>query len=604
MTRIGIVLVALFICNSVLAKEYHVSKSGNDSNAGTKASPFLTIQAAANIGMPGGTSTDKRIIYQAVKGEKVVIKGSEIIKGWKKVINDTWTVVLSNSFFGEFNPFADVISGDWFRNNGRVHHTGAVYLNGSWLSEAAAKNEVLGPAGDNPLWFAHVDNTNTTIWAQFKDVDPGSELVEVNARQSVFYPEKPGMNYITVRGFIMEQAATPWAPPTAEQIGLLGTHWSRGWVIEDNTIRYSVCTGITLGKYGDEFDNKAGTLEGYFGTIKRALANGWNKENVGSHIVRNNHIHDCEQGGIIGSMGAGFSIISGNEIHDIHVRRLFSGMEMAGIKIHGSIDMVISHNHIYRCWRGIWLDWMAQGTRITGNILHDNETANDLFFEVDHGPLLIDNNLFLSANSLRDISQGVAYAHNLFAGRIITEPDERLTPYFRIHSTEIAGNEKIVCGDDRYYNNIFSSFNGPAPWPERQGSLREGNFFGLAQYDSVGMPMYLGGNVFLSNAKPCIKEQNPIVDPTFNPGIRLEEKPDGWWMEMSINPAWDSIQKRAFVNTGLLGKAKISDMPFEMTDGSSITIDKDFFNEKRSNKNPMAGPFEHLKPGINKFKVW
>ena len=68
---------------------------------------------------------------------------------------------------------------------------------------------------------------------------------------------------------------------------------------------------------------------------------------------------------------------------------------MAGIKFHAAIDVEISRNHIYRTCRGLWLDWMAQGTRVTGNLFHDNLTE-DLFVEVDHGPFLVDNNLFLS----------------------------------------------------------------------------------------------------------------------------------------------------------------------------------------------------------------
>jgi len=47
---------------------------------------------------------------------------------------------------------------------------------------------------------------------------------------------------------IMRHAATPWAPPTAEQIGLIGTHWSKGWIIENNVISHSICAGIALGK--------------------------------------------------------------------------------------------------------------------------------------------------------------------------------------------------------------------------------------------------------------------------------------------------------------------------------------------------------------------
>jgi len=244
-----------------IGSEYHVAKTGVDENEGSLAAPLLTIQAAAELAQPGdvitvhegtyrerinpprgGTADDRRMVYRAAQGEKVAIKGSERIEQWEKVSGDTWKATVPANFFGEFNPYDDLIRGDWFRSNGRDHHTGAVYLNGHWLTEAATKEDVLKPAGEHPLWFASVDQKNTTLWAQFKSLDPNVETVEINVRQSVFYPEKPGVNYITVQGFTLEHAATPWAPPTAEQIGLIGTHWSRGWVIESNTIRYSACS--------------------------------------------------------------------------------------------------------------------------------------------------------------------------------------------------------------------------------------------------------------------------------------------------------------------------------------------------------------------------
>ena len=56
------------------------------------------------------------------------------------------------------------------------------------------------------------------------------------------------MNYITVRGFEMAQAASPWTPPTADQPGLLGAHWSKGWIIENNILHDAKCSGISLGK--------------------------------------------------------------------------------------------------------------------------------------------------------------------------------------------------------------------------------------------------------------------------------------------------------------------------------------------------------------------
>jgi alpha-N-arabinofuranosidase len=403
----------------------------------------------------------------------------------------------------------------------------------------------------------------------------------------------------------MEHAATPWAPPTAEQIGLIGTHWSKGWVIENNTIRYSVCVGVALGKHGDEFDNTSqDSAEGYVETIKRALKRGWSKENIGHHLIRNNHIYHCEQAGIVGSMGAVFSTIIGNEIHDIHVRRLFSGMEMGGIKIHGAIDTIISDNHVYRTWRGIWLDWMAQGTRITGNLLHDNQATQDLFVEVNHGPFLIDHNLFLSGNALNDISHGGAYAHNLFAGRIIAWPNKRTTPYHKAHSTEIAGMHDFPGGDSRFYNNIFVSPDKPVPWPDRiPDRLNNQHYFGLATYDAANLPVYMAGNVFLGRAKPSKHEENPLVLPKIEPGFKLVEKSDGWYLQMGFNKKWAG-RNRPLVTTEMLGKAKIPDLPYEYPDGKPYRIETDYFGNKRNTKNPYPGPFNAPNEGKQLIKVW
>jgi alpha-N-arabinofuranosidase len=589
------------------ATEYHVSTTGLDGNPGSKSQPFKTISAAAQIAKPGdtitvhegtyrervnpprgGTSDDKRIVYQAAPGEKVVIKGSEVVKEWKKVENDTWKVILPNSFFGDFNPFKDVIYGDWFRAKGLVHHTGSVYLKGHWLTETYKLEDVTKPIGKTPLWFTQADKANVTIWAQFKGVNPNNEDVEVNVRQAVFYPEKPGMNYIMVRGFTMEQAATPWAPPTSEQIGLIGTHWSRGWIIENNTIRYSVCTGVTLGKHGDEWDNKAESAFGYVQTINRALERGWSKENIGHHVVRGNHISHCGQAGIVGSMGAVFSRVTGNDIHDIHLGRAFSGAEMAGIKFHGAIDTVICNNHIYRCGGhgGIWLDWMTQGTRVTGNLLHNN--SEDLFVEVNHGPFLVDNNIFLSPRGLLEASGGGAYVHNLFGCQVRLRAEKtRDTPFHKPHSTEVVGLSKVVGDDERFYNNLLVGHGG------------------LSVYDAwTPVNLQAVGNVYLAGAKPSTHDRDALVVADFDPGIKLQEKSDGWQLEMAVDPVWLLKQKRAIVTTESLPKAKVPDLPYDKPNGTPYRLDTDYFGKKRNPENPAPGPFELANGKVIRLKIW
>ncbi|MBO9732412.1 MAG: right-handed parallel beta-helix repeat-containing protein [Chitinophaga sp.] len=638
---IVVLLLAVIVTNADAQKsaghkgrEYHVAVNGSDSNDGDINKPFKTIMMAASAAMPGdvitvhggvyreeivpprgGSAENERITYAAAKGEKVEIKGSEIVKGWKKLTNDTWELKLPNSFFGKFNPFKALISGDWFTPTPkeRKYHRGAVYLNGDWLMEAASADEVMKPADKkNQLWWGDVDSITTTIRAQFKDVDPNREMVEVNVRQTVFYPDKPFINFITVRGFIMEHAATNWAPPTAGQMGLIGTHWSRGWIIENNTVQYSKCVGISLGKYGDEFDNRdTESAEGYVGTIKRALSFGWNKGTVGGHLVRNNHVAYCEQAGIVGSMGCSFSTVTGNSIHDIHVRKLFTGAEMAAIKFHGAIDVQISGNHIYRSCLGIWLDWMAQGAQIKSNLMHDNE--NDIFIEVCHGPTLVSNNILLSKQNVYLNSSGIALVHNLFSGEIgAISYDGRLTPYQLPHSTYMANLHDNPGGDVQFLNNLFVGQANVSQYSEAfLPVVFKGNVYTKGTVRATGLKGEKSKGEMNENAKQLLKrykaqpaaETDILVKSEFDPGVSLQQKGKDFFLEISTDKEWLS-QKRTVITTTTLTKAVVPDLPFENTDGSVLRIDTDFTGKKRNAGNPSPGPFEITGTGKQSIKVW
>ena len=500
------------------------------------------------------------------------ITGSEEITNWERVQSNVWKTTIPNSFFGAFNPYSDRIHGDWFSANNRQHHTGAVYLNDLWLTEAATLDEVLKPAGKSPFWFGSVDATNTTI-GSIQSRPPAAVGGNQRAPNRVLSKENKCQLYHCPRLYPLRRGHA-LAPPTAEQIGLIGPHWSRGWIVESNLICYSTCSGVSLGKYGDQWDNtSADTAEGYVKTIEHALTNGWSKENVGHHIVRYNDISNCEQAGVVGSLGAIFSSVIGNNIHDIHVRRLFSGAEMAGIKFHGAIDAQIQHNHIYRACLGLWLDWMAQGTRVSGNVFHEND--RDVFVEVDHGPFLMDNNLFLSPASLLSRSQGGAYAHNLFAGTIdVNTFDNRQTPFLKPHSTELGGFHNNPCGDDRYYNNLFA---GRAS---------------LSDYNDSALTVWMVGNVFLKGGVPSAREKEPLLREQFDPALKLVSARDGLDLEIALDPSWATAQSHPLVTTALLGRAIIPDALFENADGSPLRLNTDYFGKKRHATNSFPGPFE------------
>ncbi len=597
---IAIVLVAL-LAQPLWAKEYHVAPQGRDTNSGSASQPLKTISAAAKIAQPGdvitvhegtyrerinpprgGTSDTKRITYRAAKGQKVVIKGSEVVSGWKKTEKGVWKVTLPNTFFGGYNPYKDVIKGDWFNARGRIHHTGEVYLNGNALFEEVSLDKM---TGKKMSWYCKSDDKNTDIWANFDDSDPNKGLVEINARPTCFYPDTPGRNFITVSGFIMRHAATQWAAPTAEQIALIGTHWSKGWIIENNVISDSKCVGITLGKDRASGHNRAQSAGGYNKVVKLALEkSGWSKAKIGSHIIRDNTISNCGAAGVCGSMGAAFSRITGNHIYNIHINMPFTGAEMAGIKLHAPIDTLIANNWIHDTVRAIWMDWMTQGTRISANLCY-NSRSEDLFVEVNHGPYVVDNNVFLSRNALSDWSQGGAFSHNLITGNISLRPQGRQTPYHKEHSTEIAGLSNISGGDDRFHNNIFAGGRG------------------LNLYNKAKLPMLVDGNVYLKGAAPYQGEKNSVKLPEFDPKIKLVEKDDGVYLNVTL-PQAIADQKNQFVTTKLLGKAKIPNLPYVNPDGTSLKIDNDYFGKKRDKGNPSAGPFENPGKGNLNLKVW
>jgi len=627
-----IVFALLFPVFANAATEYHVSVQGCDANDGSASRPLKTISAAARVAQPGdvivvdsgtyrerinpprgGESDSKRIVYQAAKGAKVVIKGSEVVTGWKRVQDGVWKVTIPNTFFGDYNPYKDLIIGDWFNDRGRSHHTGEVYLNGNSLFEKTSVDEVLNPvpyadAVDKQAslytWYCESNSENTTIWANFHDYNPNRELVEINVRESCFYPDKPGRNYITVRGFHMSQAATQWAAPTAEQIGLIGTHWSKGWIIENNVISHSKCTGITLGKERKTGHNvclqdrsKGGAVH-YNEVIQRALKSGWSKDMIGSHIVRNNTISDCEQAGICGSLGAVFSEVSGNHIFNIWTKRQFEGAEMAGIKFHAAVDCIISNNRIHDAGRGMWMDWMAQGTRITGNLCYNNST-DDFFSEVNHGPYLVDNNLFLSDIALLNMSHGGAYVHNLAAGRTHVRTTSRKTPYLKQHSTEVAGlSDTIKVGDVRFYNNLFVGKGEAAPDADNR---RIGQ--GLAVFNNAELPMKVDGNVYLNGAASYADESSRIVRPEFDPMLEVVEKGDEVYLHVRLEHFLNSMQNK-LVTTELLGKARVPGLLYVNRDNTPLKVDTDYFGKKRSHKKPTAGPFENPPEGKLVLKVW
>ncbi|MFC6651671.1 DUF1565 domain-containing protein [Paenibacillus rhizoplanae] len=662
--------------------EYHVALQGSDQAPGTAEQPFRSISRAAALAEPGDTVTvhagtyrewvspanggteEQRIVYQAAGDGEVVITGAEPVADWQDEGDGVWSAEVPNSLFAVRNPFKEKLYGDWLFEGAFEPHLGEVYLDGKSLYECDSVTKLRDPkvwpqakyAADSLLqWYAEVGSASTRIWASFGGKDPRRENVEISVRPYCFWPEQTGRGYITVKGFTLRQASPQWAPPTALQEGLIGPHWSKGWIIEDNHICESKCTGVSLGKEistgHNEWSNgrmKGGTQREQE-VIFRALRQDWHKDNIGSHIVRNNVIHDCEQAGIVGHLGAAFSRIEQNRIYNIHHKRIFHGAEVGGIKLHASLDTQICGNVIYSSYRALWLDWQAQGTRISRNVFFDN-LSEDFFMEVCHGPYMVDHNLFLSPMNFRNMAQGGAFVHNLFAGRFVVRPElTRYTPYHIPHETAIAGYSNFTGGDDRYYNNIFlrdedtdnevvpMTFFEHLPLAPREQLNDNGERVmdgipdnsrcylhpvGLGGYDEhpnaldkqwweytreeikalidsgkpfhpeqIALPVAIQGNLYLKDAVPGTHEPNVKV--YADKGLEIEVDPASGKVQVHIvNPELLRAAAPTVVTTNLLGRSYHAEMRYEEPDGSAYRFDRDFFGKQRPDSNVTPGPFE------------
>ena len=658
----------------------YVSAAADGWGNGTKDFPFLTISEAAKAACPGDEvivapgiyrecvdpaqtgEEGKRIYYRSEQKGKAVIVGSEPIKNWKLYRNTVYCCRISNSVFNDYNPYQTYIEGDWLFTEKRLH-TGEVYLNGRELYEAMSLKDVIEPE-ENPYswekewsvyrWYTQQEGDYTVIYANFHGVDPNQENVEIAVRRNCFWPSKKGIGYITVSGFVLKQAATQWAPPTAYQDGIIGPHWSKGWIIEDCEISNSKCCGISLGKYFQPGNDNKWTrkhlkdgAQTERDAVCQAYHEGWRKELVGSHIIRRCEIHHCGQAGIIGHMGGAFSLVEHNHIHHINNKQDIRGAEIAGIKLHAAIDTVIRRNHIEFCTRGIWLDWQAQGTRVTQNCLHDNMPpegvqicpplglGEDLFVEVSHGPTLIDHNLMLSDCSARLSTQGFAMVHNLITGSFtyvgngddnggVKYATPRYTPYHEKHTTKIAGFMTILHGDARFFNNIFvqksirkniqdhikqtktDSINrynmicGTFPYNEYPSEQEYFSKFGEWKMEDLDnndkyyehLPVRFSGNVYFNGAKSCVREE-AVIDLIHEIKLGLIKKGGKIYLQTNLY-SYLPENSNQMITSQILGEAFEPEQRFENPDGGDIVMNEDYFGTHRGLM-PTSGPFETEK---------
>ena len=504
---------------------YVNAATGSDKNEGSRTAPFKTINRAAQEAMPGntvlvapglyrehvkplrgGTSEGSRITYRADGNHgEVVIKASEQIPTehngrtiswtqcsagdsgvvWRAVIPDSffeepdkggrgsggWTNGTNNQAPNHYNPFRQV---HWLGGNGGSSDwtAGDVYLN----NYAYSQKFTIGDVQEAPnSWFYDYSESDreTSVYVNFGAVNPNDpqNLVEINARRQNFAPDVFGLQYITVDGFTMMHAGN-WfsdfpSQPERAQRGSISVFGGKRWIIENNSIINARSIGIDIGLGCDTW---GGSRNDANKPLVRQWVSSGDGDKYGHHIIRHNYIAKCGQSGIAG-VHSWKSEILYNHIVETNYRREFEGSETGAIKVHFMNYGLIEGNYIHTVYTrnggGIWGDWGCDGLRVTRNIVVNSHWP--FYAEALHGPVLVDNNIFMGYNEMRTLdASGVVFVNNMYirtdangaiaaTGNAISIVGQgRQCSWYLPGTVQVGGRVRQPRQDFWWYNNITS----------------------------------------------------------------------------------------------------------------------------------------------------
>ena len=417
---------AFWDCETAFTKTYHVAANhpaASDDNPGTQERPFKTISKAAQLLQPserviihegiyreticpvnGGISANAMISYEAAPGEDVLIAGCETWEtgftpsaGYRTALKGeqplhphakVWCGKINPDILGAVNPFAvmNVSSMGWNNGGYPVRYTEDISeLNaytakrGLLIADGAVLQQVRYPwqlwQTDNAYW---IEDDGLTIHFRLENDQPPTEKkLELTIREQGFCPAGRNLSYIRIKGLAFEKFSNGFPPP---QKGVISTNCGHHWIIEDCHIALSNATGIDFGFLSPEVENDG---------IR------------GGHIIRNNVVNQCGISAICGTPGEGWYIddvlIEHNTLDQNCWQNAEFDFESGVIKSHWMRNCLIRNNTITNTLHGsgIWIDFMNENTRITGNVIADcKETLfGAIFVEASHAVNQIDHNV-------------------------------------------------------------------------------------------------------------------------------------------------------------------------------------------------------------------
>ena len=288
----------------------------------------------------------------------------------------------------------------------------------------------------------------------YRSVVPGGAVItgaeisgeneEKPVRESCFFATAGGVDFITVSGFVMKDCGSG-------DTGVAGCVNARGWMIEDCEISGGKSAGVYFGAdpgsgvFADEDGPGTGARLAQKQKLCMLSAD-TEGARYGKHIVRRCNIHDCEGGGIVTENGVCASVFEDNHI------KAPGGADCFFLE--GCVDVTIRRNNIENGVTGISFNYETQNVRVSQNVFHGNDI--DMTLSGAHGPVISDNNLFLSERSIVTGSAGVSFVHNLIAGSVEAGEFSGESAFFFPGGNVIAGFSGAMSGELLFANNIIS----------------------------------------------------------------------------------------------------------------------------------------------------
>ena len=191
---------------------------------------------------------------------------------------------------------------------------------------------------------------------------------------------------------------------------------------------------------------------------------------------------------------AGCSAVDGTLVEDNLVERV-GGLdiermwEVAGLKFHTAKSVLIRRNHFRDLHRaaGVWLDYLNENCRVTGNVFHNISSANGaLFVEVSHAANFLDRNLFWdirpSAENPMDGKDGSAVCADSSDDTVVAYNFFGKIPGFAVsvnnlQADRFVGGRKGECRGNRVLNNIFFACPQRIYFGRNDTNVCDGNLF-------------------------------------------------------------------------------------------------------------------------------